>query len=245
MEWCGLLWCFYQLFGLSFWRHPFTAEDPLVNKWRCKFHTPYVQMFSNILSQYLSICMLTSLPPNIWIDAPKPCSMSAVVMVYAATQCMSHMISATQHMSVSCYDCEKHPSKKTVMPVRVWSQVGVLHVPLSFPGDARVWERERGKLLNWKIHWRCIAHKLVKTVSLCKPASHYTDKEGNSLSIACSSKTHVTLHRSLLRQVCIINVQYHDRKQAPSRIWPTATSGFLPFNPTLTWSHATGSILLK
>ncbi len=30
---CGLLWCFYQLFGPSFWRHPFTAEDPLVNKW--------------------------------------------------------------------------------------------------------------------------------------------------------------------------------------------------------------------
>ncbi len=28
-----LLWCFYQLFGLSFWRHPFTAEDPLVSKW--------------------------------------------------------------------------------------------------------------------------------------------------------------------------------------------------------------------
>ncbi len=27
---CGLLWCFYQLFRLSFWRHPFTAEDPLV-----------------------------------------------------------------------------------------------------------------------------------------------------------------------------------------------------------------------
>ncbi len=24
---CRLLWCFYQLFGLSFWRHPFTASD--------------------------------------------------------------------------------------------------------------------------------------------------------------------------------------------------------------------------
>ncbi len=24
---------FYQLFGISFWRHPFTAEDPLVSKW--------------------------------------------------------------------------------------------------------------------------------------------------------------------------------------------------------------------
>ncbi len=30
---CELLWCFYQLFGLSFWWHPFTAEDPLVSKW--------------------------------------------------------------------------------------------------------------------------------------------------------------------------------------------------------------------
>ncbi len=27
------LWCFYQLFGLSFWRHPLTVEDPLVSKW--------------------------------------------------------------------------------------------------------------------------------------------------------------------------------------------------------------------
>ncbi len=30
--WTGLLLCFYQLFGLSFWRHPFTAEDPLACK---------------------------------------------------------------------------------------------------------------------------------------------------------------------------------------------------------------------
>ncbi len=30
---CGLLWCFYQLLGLSFWRHPFIAKDPLVSKW--------------------------------------------------------------------------------------------------------------------------------------------------------------------------------------------------------------------
>ncbi len=30
---CGLFWCFYQLIKLSFWWHPFTAEDPLVSKW--------------------------------------------------------------------------------------------------------------------------------------------------------------------------------------------------------------------
>ncbi len=34
----GLLECLYLLFGLSFWRHPFTAEDPLVSKWyKAKF----------------------------------------------------------------------------------------------------------------------------------------------------------------------------------------------------------------
>ncbi len=33
-----LLLCFYKLFGLSFWRHPFTAEDPLVSKlYKAKF----------------------------------------------------------------------------------------------------------------------------------------------------------------------------------------------------------------
>ncbi len=30
LEWCGLLWCFYQLFGLSFWWHPFTSNDEQV-----------------------------------------------------------------------------------------------------------------------------------------------------------------------------------------------------------------------
>ncbi len=30
---CGLLWCFYQLFWLSIWWHPFTAENPRLSKW--------------------------------------------------------------------------------------------------------------------------------------------------------------------------------------------------------------------
>ncbi len=30
---CGLLLFFYQLFGLSFWWHPFTEEDIFVSKW--------------------------------------------------------------------------------------------------------------------------------------------------------------------------------------------------------------------
>ncbi len=43
----GLLrhWCsFYQLFGLSFWRHPFTAEDQLVSKWS---NAKFLKIISN------------------------------------------------------------------------------------------------------------------------------------------------------------------------------------------------------
>ncbi len=42
----GLLWCFYQLLGLSYWRHPFTAVDPLVSKW------------CNILNFTIQLCFL-------------------------------------------------------------------------------------------------------------------------------------------------------------------------------------------
>ncbi len=51
---CGLLWCFYQLFGLSFWRHPFTAEDPLVRKW-CN-------------ATFLQICSHEETNPTSWKD---------------------------------------------------------------------------------------------------------------------------------------------------------------------------------
>ncbi len=42
---CRLLWCFYQVFVILFWRHPFTAEDPLVSKW-C--NTTFLQSLINI-----------------------------------------------------------------------------------------------------------------------------------------------------------------------------------------------------
>ncbi len=46
---CGLLWCFYKLFGLSFWRHPFTAEDPLVNKW---WNATFLHRFHKNIKQF-------------------------------------------------------------------------------------------------------------------------------------------------------------------------------------------------
>ncbi len=38
---CELLWC---LFGLSFWRHPFTAEDPSMSMW---WNATFPQICSN------------------------------------------------------------------------------------------------------------------------------------------------------------------------------------------------------
>ncbi len=51
LEWFGLLWCFYHLFGLSFRRHPFTAEHPLVSKWcNTTFLSKSVPMKNNPIS---------------------------------------------------------------------------------------------------------------------------------------------------------------------------------------------------
>ncbi len=44
LESCRLFWYFYQLFGLLFWWHPFTAEDPLMSKW-C--NTTFLQICSD------------------------------------------------------------------------------------------------------------------------------------------------------------------------------------------------------
>ncbi len=76
LEWCGLLWCFYQLFG----RHPFT---PLVNKWWCN-------------ATFLKICSdkemnsSTSWMTREWINVPfwANCSFKAqftLVSYYKAT----------------------------------------------------------------------------------------------------------------------------------------------------------------
>ncbi len=115
---------------------------------------------------------------------------------------------------------------------------------LSFPGDAErerggVRERENcsiGKYIDDALH-----NKPVKTVSLCKPASHYTDKEGNSLSIACQQLN--TCHPAQIvfsdKYALLMYSTMTENKLLPEYDL-TATSGFLPFNPTSTWSHANG-----
>ncbi len=43
MDWSGVMWIIL-MFWLSFWRHPFTAKDPLVSKWR---NATFLHIFSN------------------------------------------------------------------------------------------------------------------------------------------------------------------------------------------------------
>ncbi len=65
---CGLLWCFYQLFGISFWRHPFTAEDPLLIN---AFFSIFVFLCELIRKCILLEHMLTrhvTLPVVLWLS---------------------------------------------------------------------------------------------------------------------------------------------------------------------------------
>ncbi len=61
LEWCGLLWCVYQLFGLSFWRHPFTTDDPLVSKWcnatllQIWWRNKLIYVFERLKGEYILI----------------------------------------------------------------------------------------------------------------------------------------------------------------------------------------------
>ncbi len=48
-----ILWCFYQLFGLSLWRHPFTPEEPLASKWREGIFSPNMFRWRNKLISIL------------------------------------------------------------------------------------------------------------------------------------------------------------------------------------------------
>ncbi len=53
-EWCGLLWCFISCLEISFWWHPFTAEDPLVSK-RC--NATFLQICSDEETQSCTFWM--------------------------------------------------------------------------------------------------------------------------------------------------------------------------------------------
>ncbi len=60
VDYLHCLWVIVMFFGLSFWRHPFTAEDPLVNNWcNAKFlqicsdkETNYMIWVSNFFSKF-------------------------------------------------------------------------------------------------------------------------------------------------------------------------------------------------
>ncbi len=55
----GVVWIivmFYLLFGFSFWRHPFTAEDPLVSKWcNAKFLQIYSEDEASSSASWMSV----------------------------------------------------------------------------------------------------------------------------------------------------------------------------------------------
>ncbi len=83
-RWFHYLWItvmFYELFELSFWRHPFSAEDPLVSKW-C--NAKFLQICSDEEKIYiyklrrfstnLNFCVNYSFKPTATTKTPLFCS---------------------------------------------------------------------------------------------------------------------------------------------------------------------------
>ncbi len=65
MDWSGVdyLWCVYQLFGLSFWWHPFTADDPLLT-W---YIYPNLFTYRNELIYILNDLTVSSFSAHFWL----------------------------------------------------------------------------------------------------------------------------------------------------------------------------------
>ncbi len=100
--WTGVVWisycAFYQLFGLSFWRHPFTAEVPLVSKW-CNAKFPKIcslmakwkylvfQSRSKFLSRNIVLTYLSTYYQYLlyWIDLNVK-ALFCSVMIFGHTQ---------------------------------------------------------------------------------------------------------------------------------------------------------------
>ncbi len=65
LESCGLLWCFHN--AVSFSRHPFTAEDPLVSKW-CNI-SPNLLWWRNKLIYMLDGLMVSTFKKKLfWVN---------------------------------------------------------------------------------------------------------------------------------------------------------------------------------
>ncbi len=131
LEWCGLLWCFYQLFGLSFWRHPFTAEDPLVSKW---WNATFLQIWWRnkliyILDSTISPIFGWTILSRIWShalavianNAPWP-SLTHTHFLSAGSWSLSSCTAVRSLRLNLCGSCSKRPA------VCVWSQMLLCHL---------------------------------------------------------------------------------------------------------------------
>ncbi len=98
---CGLLWCFYQLFGLLFWRHPFTVEDPLVSKW-C--NAIFLQIYSDLFQQIL-FSYFKSIPLRLFYI--KSIIQFDSVITYLPSCCFKQVTftCGTQNMLCKCQSC--------------------------------------------------------------------------------------------------------------------------------------------
>ncbi len=101
LEWCGLLWCFIRL---SFWRHPFTAEHPLLRH----------------ISPNL---MKNQTPPDLGWPAPLTLWLASDSSVLVST---GRVLADREHRSPAPFEAHKSPGRLTWAPCVILRLSGVL-----------------------------------------------------------------------------------------------------------------------
>ncbi len=141
---CGLLvdYCdvFNQLFGLSFWRHPFTAEDPLVRK---QYNATFLWMawwwvhFQQISIVVWTIPLITLVVKSLW-----HMQYHFGLIALFACLCMFMCVWLTRFL------CIRSPSSVHRERVPLWQPA--LH---SWPLGLRPWQRLRGQFWRERLRW--------------------------------------------------------------------------------------------
>ncbi len=134
---CGLLWCFYQLFGLSFWRHPFTAEHPLLRQW-C--NDTFVQIWwRNKLLDGLRVSTL-SVPFHFWVN----CSLKFEALVNITNRSQEHS------------DSGLHLNRTECLIVKSQGHTSVLHHEMTHKTMRQFicnYRHKKHKRIFWRLTW--------------------------------------------------------------------------------------------
>ncbi len=124
-------WCFYQLFGLPFCRHPFTAEDPLECKW-CT--AKFLRIYSDEKNKcyVLTSCVLEELFLKLTFSVlvtPTRVAGNVYRLWGAYTPLFWVSVEDLDELEINSKICLWHFSSERILPLKVRFLTGIQALP--------------------------------------------------------------------------------------------------------------------